>query len=163
MKLITFIFALSCLASFGTGTRWITVHLPTHVMFVDEGPPGGITEVPCVSSSTTSFEREIGLMNLPYVPHHGVWNVPADTNLITLYGLTVSGAYDLKTDPKNPKLIITIDCAKSDRPKGYPFTVDEVVEKVKACVKLNFDTTTIKVRPKKEGEQEEADRHPTAK
>ncbi|MGJ8696206.1 MAG: hypothetical protein ACSHYF_07800 [Verrucomicrobiaceae bacterium] len=153
MKLISLIFTLSSVVSWGSGTGWITVHLPTHVLFVDEGPPGGVTEVPCVTSASSSFERVIGLMNSPYVPHHTVWNVPADTNLITLYGLIVSGAYDMKSDPKNPKLVITIDCANSVRPKGYPFSIDEVVEKVKACVTLNFNPETIKVRPKRNKEE----------
>ena len=156
MKLITLILVLSSLTAWGTGTRWISVHLPTHVLHVDEGPPGGITKVPCVTSASASFERGIGLMNSPYVPHHSVWNVPADTNLITLYGLNISGAYDLKSDPQEPKLIITIDCTKSVHPKGYPFSIDQVVEKVKACVKLNFNPETIKVlrTKEKDGEQD---------
>ena len=104
--------------------------------------------MPCVTSSTASYERVIGLMNSPYIPHHANWNVPADANLITLYGLTVSGKYDEKGDPKNPKLIITIHCAKSTSPKGYPFTLDEVLEKVKASVKLNLNTEEIVVLPK---------------
>ena len=155
MKLIALILALSSIELWGTGTRWITVYLPTHVLHVDEGSPGGMTKVPCVTSASATFERGIGLMNSPYVPHHSDWNIPADTNLITLYGLTVSGAYDMKNDPRNPRLVITIDCANSVRPKEYPFSIDEVVEKMKACVKLNFNPETIKVRPKRKkgGEQ----------
>ena len=155
MKLVALVLALSTIISWGSGTRWTKVHLPTHVLYVDEGPSGGMTEVPCVSSSTATFERQNGLLNSPYVPHHSNWNVPADTNLITLYRFSVSGAYDVKSDPKNPKLIITIDLTNALRPEGYPFTVDEVAEKVKECVKLNFNEATIIVRPKseKEGEQ----------
>lgn len=138
------------MVSWGSGTRWTTVFLPTHVLYVDEGPSGGMTEVPCVSSARPGYEEQIGLLNTPYMPHHGTWNIPADANLITLYGLTVSGSYDVKNDPKNPKLIITIDCSKAVRPKHYPFSVDEVVEKVKACVKLNVKPSTIKVVQKRE-------------
>ena len=148
MKLIALILAFSSITSWGTGTRWTTVNLPTHVLYVDEGPSGGITKVPCITSASATFERTISLMNAPYVPHHVTWNVPGDVNLITLYGLSVSGVYDLKGDPKAPQLIITIDLTKSVHPKGYSFSVDEVVEKVKACIELNFKPKTIKVRPK---------------
>jgi hypothetical protein len=155
MTLIALVFALSTIVSWGSGTRWIKVHLPTHVLYVDEGSSGGMTEVPCVDSSTASFERTIGLLNSPYIPHHCNWNVPADTNLITIYRFSVSGAYDVKSNPKNPKLIITIDLTKALRPEGYPFTVNEVADKVEECVKLNFNEATIVVRPEseKEGEQ----------
>ena len=155
MKLVALLLVLSSLASLGTGTRWITVSLPTYVLYVDEGPSGGVTKVPCVTSSSSSFERVIALMNLPYTPHHGSWNNPADTNLVTLYGITISGSHDVESDPAKPKLNIIIDCAKSSRPKGYPFSIDEVLEKVKVCVRLNFDPDTIRVRPnrKKTGEQ----------
>jgi len=163
MKLIALMFALSSVVSLGTGTRWTTVHLPIHVLYVDEGPSGGMTEVPCVTSHIDVFERRIGLMNSVYVPHYARWNIPTDANLITLYGLTVSMTFDMKSDPKNPKRTIVIDCENSVRPKGYPFSVDEVVEKVKAGVKLNLNPETIKVRLKKEKEGEDsADQHATA-
>ena len=154
MKLFALMLALSSVVSFGSGTRWITVDLPTHVLHVDEGDSGGVTKLPCVTSSSTSFERQIGLMNSPYIPHHTNWNIPADVNLISLYGIKVSGVFDLKNDPKSPKLIIVIDCAKSVRPEGYPYTVDEVVEKVKRCVKLNFHSEGIQVLLKKDKGEE---------
>lgn len=103
--------------------------------------------MPCVTS--TNVDKAVGLMNSSYVPHHSNWNIPADSNLITLYGLTISVRCDMKSDPKKPKRIVIIDCEKSVVPKGYPFSMDEVVEKVKACVKLNFGTEEIKVLSKK--------------
>ena len=154
MKLTALLFAFTTVVSMATGTRWVEVVFPTHVLFVDEGDSGGMTKVPCVTSSSSTFERQIGLLNSPYIPHHGNWNIPSDANLITLYGLSVSGAYDPKSDPKNPKLVITIDLTKAFRPDGYPFTVEEVVDKVKECVELNFDGATIEFRPKKEKQAE---------
>jgi hypothetical protein len=153
MKLIALILALSGSVSWGTDTKWTTLHYPTHVLFVDEGPSVGMTVVPYVTSSSSSTcDGRIRLLNSPYVPLHDNWNAPADANLITLYGFNLSGVYDVKSDPKNPKLIITIDLTKALRPEGYPFTVDEVAEKVKECVKLNFNEATIVVRPKSEKE-----------
>ncbi|MCP5543199.1 MAG: hypothetical protein H7A49_04760 [Akkermansiaceae bacterium] len=155
MKPIALILAFTTVVSWATGTRWVTVYLPTHVLFVDEGSAGGMTNVPCVDSSSATFERTISLLNSPYVPHHSRWNIPSDTNLITLYGLSVSGAYDPRSDPKNPKLVITIDLAKASRPADYPFTINEVLEQVKECVKLNFDGAAIEVLLRKEKEEEQ--------
>ena len=157
MKLIALLLAFSSVVSWGSGTRWITVHLPTHVLYIDEGAPGGITEVPCVTSSSSTFERTIALMNAPYVPHHTNWNVRADTNLITLYRITILGVLDLESDPKDPKLIITIDCSNSVVPDGYNFSLDEVVEKVRQCVTLNLNPEEIKVIPKEEKKENKAE------
>ena len=133
MKLVALILTLTTAVSMATGTRWIAVQLPTHVLYVDEGPPGGITEVPCVTSASATFERTLSLMNSPYTPHHLTWNHPSDVNLISLYGLKISGKYDTETNPDNPKLHIVIDLTKSAKPEGYPFSVAEVVEKVSVC------------------------------
>ena len=96
-------------------------------------------------------------MNAPYVPHHTNWNVPADTNLITLYRITISGALDLEGDPKDPKLIITIDCSDSVVPAGYNFTLGEVVEKVRQCVTLNLKPEKIKLIPKEKKKENKAE------
>ena len=151
MKLLALLLAFSSITLWGSGTRWATVHLPVHVLFIDEGPPGGITEVPIVTSETATFERVINVMNAPYVPHHTNWNVPSDTNLITLYGITITGAVDKESDPKDRKIIVTIDCSNSVIPNGYGLTLDQVVEKVRECVTLNLNPEETIVIPKKDG------------
>lgn len=142
MKYFTLILLISTITSWGSGTRWINVSLPTHVLFVDEGDSGGVTEVPCVTSSSSSFERIVSVMNLPYIPHHGNWNQPKDTNLVTLYKISISGRIHGESEKR--MLEITIDCRKAVRPEGYPFTIDEVIGQVKKCVKSNLNPYSIK-------------------
>lgn len=146
MKFIVLFLILSSLISSGTGTRWITVYLPVHVLDVDEGEPGGVIGVHCVTSASASFERTLAIMNTPYIPHHTTWNDPADANLISLYGIQISGA----PDPDSEKLIITIDCTQAAQPKRYPLSVDKVAEKVKECVKKNLHAQEVIVLPVKE-------------
>lgn len=70
---------------------------------------------------------------LPYVPPAGVWNDPHDVNLASLYGIGV-GATEKYTDPR--ALEVTIDATKARVPKGYPFTIEQVVDAVTTCVKM---------------------------
>ena len=137
---------MSSIVAYSGQTRREGVYLPTYVLYIEEGEAFEMTYVPIVTSSTSApFAVGIGMMNTPYTPHHGAWNVPGDTNLITLYGITVSSTYDPTKDWKKQKPVIIIDCKNANKPDGYTLTIEEVVVKVTECSELNFKGKEVKV------------------
>jgi len=76
-------------------------------------------------------------MNHAYIPHHdGSWNSKQDVNLISVYGFKLS--YKQIEGSKNYRL--TIDASKAKAPEGYPFSVQQVLDRIKICAPLNFDS-----------------------
>lgn len=141
---------ISSFSVFGSGTRRYSVHLPTYVLHVDEGDPEETIEVPCISSSSSApFGRRVELMNTPYIPHYANWNKPKDTNLITLYGIKVSVKYDVTIELKNQDPEIIIDCKNAVKPNGYALSIEEVLTRVVACSKLNFEIEKVSIINKK--------------
>jgi hypothetical protein len=56
--------------------------------------------------------------------------------LISVYGFKLS--YKQIEGSKNYRL--TIDASKAKAPEGYPFSVQQVLDRIKICAPLNFDS-----------------------
>ena len=123
-----------CFAAHASELRLTFLHLPVY-FHSDTDPELTKLSVPFVTSYA-SPEAVLGAMSLPYRPHHDAsWKTQEDINLISVYGFQLAYAPILGT--KDYRL--TIDASKAKAPKGYPFTVQDVLEKIKLCAPLNYN------------------------
>jgi hypothetical protein len=125
---------LGCFAAHASELRLTFLHLPVYFLS-DTDPELTKLSVPFVTSYA-SPEALLGAMNLPYRPHHDAsWRTQEDINLISVYGFQleyapISGSKDYR---------LTIDTSKAKAPDGYPFSVQDVLEKIKLCAPLNYN------------------------
>ena len=122
-----------------------SVKQPLYLHGSDEDPGIRITDVPIVSHYADPEWRFPAICQ-PFIPAvDGSWKTPHDVNLASLYRVSVEGAF--KKDSRD--FIVTIDGSKAEIPKGYPFTIAQVIDSVETCVKLMYPA-----RPEDEGKLE---------
>ena len=125
---------LGCFSAHASELRLTFLHLPVY-FHSDTDPELTKLSVPFVTSYA-SPEALLGAMSLPYRPHHDEsWKTREDINLISVYGFKLSNAPIPCT--KDYRLIIDASGAKT--PDGYPFSVQDVLEKIKLCAPQNYN------------------------
>jgi len=119
-----------------------SVKQPLYLHGGDESPGIAITDVPFVTHYADP-EWRFSAISAPFIPSKDSgWKTPHDINLTSLYGISVGGTYR-----KNSRdFEVTINASEAAVPKGYPFTVAQVIDSVETCVKLMYPT-----RPEEEG------------
>ncbi len=130
-----FLALLLSLASFASASelRLDSISLPLYLHGSESDPRISIVAVPFVSFFAEP-EWRFPALGKPFVPPtDGTWK-PHDVNLVSLYGIVVSGDY--KKDGMD--LVVTIDASKAAVPEGYPFTVEQVIDAAATCVKLAY-------------------------
>ncbi len=104
-----------------------------------------ITDVPIVSYYADP-EWRFSAISKPFIPaSDGSWKTPHDINLASLYSIKVLGAYAAN----NRDIEVVIDASEAQRPKGYPFSIADVIDSTSTCVKLMYPP-----RPETEGRLE---------
>jgi hypothetical protein len=123
-----------------TQKRLDSISLPVYYHGSDTDPTIETLSVPyAVYSSEPEWKG--AAMSRPYIPPALEANhQPGDVNLLSLYGIEVSS--DLVVDEgkrtSGPDVIVAIDASKAVRPDGYPFSIEEVIESARTCVRLNI-------------------------
>ena len=119
-----------------------SVKQPLHLHGGDEDGGIRITDVPIVSFYSDP-EWRFSAISTPFVPAtDGGWKTPGDVNLVSLYGVKVTGTYA----KNNRDIEVVIDASAAKIPEGYPFTIAQVTDAAATCVKLMYPA-----RPEKEG------------
>ena len=113
--------------------RLETVSLPLYLHGSETDPEITIQPVPFVAFGADP-EWRFPAISTPFLPPGDRAGSAKDINLTTLYGLKVSGTY--KENGKD--MVVTIDATKAAQPEGYPFTVEQVIDAVRTCVKLMY-------------------------
>ena len=111
-------------------------------MHSDEDPVIRISDVPIVSFYADP-EWRFSAISKPFVPAtDGGVKTPGDVNLISLYGVKITGTYA----KGNQDMEVVIDASAARIPEGYPFTIAQVTDAAATCVKLMYPA-----RPESEG------------
>lgn len=119
-----------------------SVKQPLYLQGGDEDSSIRITDVPIVSNFADP-EWRFSAISMPFVPaNDGGWKTPSDANLVSLYGVKISGTYA----KGNRDMAVVIDAAAAKIPEGYPFTIGQVIDAAETCVKLMYPA-----RPEPEG------------
>ena len=125
---------VGCFAAHASQLRLTFLHLPVY-FHSDTDPELTKLTVPFVTSYA-SPEALLGAMSLPYRPHHDTsWKTQEDINLISVYGFQLAYA----PIPGTKDYRLTIDTSKAKAPDGYPFSVQDVLEKIKLCAPKNYN------------------------
>ncbi|MEN8200584.1 MAG: hypothetical protein ABFR63_10990, partial [Thermodesulfobacteriota bacterium] len=120
-----------------------TVYQPLYLHGSEDDAVIRIKEVP-IASYYSDPEWRFSAICLPYVPpSHDPKKSYGNVNLASLYGITVHGTYIVGA---HPDVKVVVDATKARVPEGYPFSIDQVVDSVVACVRLMFPSA-----PKGEG------------
>ncbi len=158
MKLLFSALFLS-LAPFTSGSelRLDSISLPLYLHGSDTDPRISIVAVP-FATFYAEPEWHFSAIAKPFVPPtDGTWE-RHDVNLVSQYGIQVSGDY--KENGKD--MLVTIDASKAVVPEGYPFTIEQVIDAASTCVKLAYperphEEGTLEIaiaRPKKRAKSE---------
>jgi hypothetical protein len=119
-----------------------SVKQPLYLHGGDEDTTIRITDVPIVSYFADPEWRFSAISN-PFVPaSDGGWKTPGDVNLVSLYGVKITGTYA----KGGQDMEVVIDATAAKVPEGYPFTIGQVTDAAETCVKLMYPA-----RPEKEG------------
>ena len=109
-------------------------------------------------TANASPEALLAAMSQPYIPHHdSSWKTTEDGNLITRYNVDLTS----EPDPDTSDYIMSIDLTDASKPKGYTFTISEVIERIKTCATKNYPASPTSVlrfeiiEPTKNSEQSE--------
>ena len=130
---ITIIFMLTSPA-FTTVLQLSSVKQVVYLHGSDTDVKMTIIDVP-FATAYAAPEWFFSAISKPFVPAtDGSWRNPSDVNLASLYGIVVEGTY--KENSKDVE--VRIDVTKAKVPDGYPFTIKQVTEQVKKCVKLMY-------------------------
>jgi len=117
----------------GTELRLTSVTQPLYLHGSDTDPRISIESVPYVTFGADP-EWRFTAISVPFVPPTGGPKPSHDVNLASLYHVIVAGTY--KEDGKN--ILVTVDASKALQPKGYPFTIEQVIDAVVTCVKIMY-------------------------
>jgi len=119
-----------------------SVKMPLYLHGGDESPGLRITDVPFVSYFADP-EWRFSAISKAFVPaSDGGWKTPGDVNLVSLYGVKVTGTYA----GNNRDMEVVIDASAAKVPEGYPFTIVQITDAAATCAKLMYPA-----RPETEG------------
>lgn len=134
MKTIIMILLMMTSPVFATVLQLSSVKQVVYLHGSDTDVKMTIIDVP-FATAYAAPEWFFSAISKPFVPAtDGSWRNPSDVNLASLYGIVVEGTY--KENSKDVE--VTIDVTKAKVPDGYPFTIKQVTEQVKKCVKLMY-------------------------
>lgn len=139
-KLLLPFLVLGAVSLPATQKRLEAISLPVYYHGSDTDPKIETISVPyAVYSSEPEWKG--AAMGRAYVPPALEANhQPGDVNVLSLYGITVSSDYlvDEAKRTSGPDVIVTIDASKAAQPEDYPFSIEEVIESARTCVRLNI-------------------------
>lgn len=93
-----------------------------------------IMDVPFVAGGA-SPEWWVHALRSPFIPPSDkYWKAKGDLNMTSLYGVEVG----CKVTGPTSDFEVTIDASKAMVPKGYAFTIEQVVEATATCVRLMY-------------------------
>lgn len=134
MKILIAIFLAIPSFALASGLTLSSVKQVTWLPNDDEDPGMLIRTVPFVTAYA-SPEWYFSAISAPFIPSSdSSWKKPHDINLVSVYGIVVSGTY--KKESKDIK--VTIDVSNAKVPEGYPYTIEQVADKAKECVNLMY-------------------------
>jgi hypothetical protein len=126
--------ALAVLPLHATQLSLRSVKQPLYLHGGDDSPGIHITDVPIVSFYSDP-EWRFSAISKPFVPAtDGGVKTPGDVNLVSLYGVKVTGTYA----KNNQDMEVVIDASAAKIPEGHPFTIAQVTDAAATCVKLMY-------------------------